>query len=64
MLLEMLALDGVEEGGVSVPAQDQLFVRGVSEQPGTAMAVGTVTVSSQIKDPSIIFRFLPFCLVK
>jgi hypothetical protein len=29
MPLEMLALDGVEEGGVSIPAQDQLFTRGV-----------------------------------
>jgi hypothetical protein len=62
MLLEILALDGVEEGGVSVPAPDQLFARGVAEHPGTAMTVGTVTVSSQIKDPSIVFRFLPSCL--
>jgi hypothetical protein len=35
--------------------------RGVVEHPGTAMTVGTVTVSSQIKDPSIVFRFLPSC---
>jgi hypothetical protein len=54
--------DGVEEGGVSVPAQDQLFARGVTEQPDTAMTVGTVTVSRQIKDPFIVLRFLPFCL--
>jgi hypothetical protein len=58
----MLALDGVEEGGVSVPAQDQLFARSVAEQPGMAMTVGTVTVSSQIKDPFIVFRFLSSCL--
>jgi hypothetical protein len=62
MPLEMLALEGVAEGGVSVPAQDQLFVRGVTEQPGTAMTVGTVTVNRQIKDPFIVFRFLPSCL--
>jgi hypothetical protein len=35
--------------------------KGVVEHPGTAMTVGTFTVSSQIKDPSIVFRFLPSC---
>jgi hypothetical protein len=40
----------------------QLSAMCVAERPGTAMTVGTVTVSSQIKDPSIVFRFLPSCL--
>jgi hypothetical protein len=38
-------------------------VKGVVDHPGTAMTVGTVTVSSQIKDLSIVFRSLPSCPV-
>jgi hypothetical protein len=28
------------------------------------MAIGTVTVSSPIKDPSIVYHYLPSCPVK
>jgi hypothetical protein len=38
-------------------------MKGVVDHPGAVMTVGTVTVSSQIKDPSIVFRSLPSCPV-
>jgi hypothetical protein len=46
---------------LATPTSVKGVVKGVVDHPGTAMTVGTVTVSSQIKDPSIVFRFLPSC---
>jgi anthranilate/para-aminobenzoate synthase component I len=41
-----------------------MIMKGMVNHKGAVMAIGTVTVSSQIKDPSIVFHSLPSCPVK